>query len=488
VSEREVLHQVLDDLKREAGLRYADLRFVEEQTERVRVRNGRLDACDTARERGVGVRVLIDQAWGFASAPGLDVDRVRRAARRAVEVARASAKLVTERVSLAHVTGSPARGRYATRLYRDPFSVPLDEKVADLAAPTERMLKGASVVRTAEAHMRWTRQRKILVTSEGTDIEQEFTYGGAGMHCIAVSSDGHTQRRSYPTFMDGDPGQGGYERVTLMRMTDAAEIVRDEAVALLKAEPLPAGKRVVILEGSQLALQVHESCGHPAELDRALGTEVSLAGGSFLRPAMLGRFTYGSSKVNLTAEALTPGGLGTFGWDDEGTPATRTPIVKEGLFVGYLSSRETAARIGTRPSGAMRASGYARPPLIRMVNVNLEPDPKGGTLEELIADTDDGLLIATNKSWSIDDLRLNFQFGCEVAWEIRKGKLGRMFRDPVYTGITPRFWRGCDAVCGNTAWKLWGILNCGKGEPGQVMHVSHGAAPARFIDVEVGHG
>ena len=271
-------------------------------------------------------------------------------------------------------------------------------------------------------------------------------------------------------------------------MTDAAEIVRDEAVALLKAEPLPAGKRVVILEGSQLALQVHESCGHPAELDRALGTEVSLAGGSFLRPAMLGRFTYGSSKVNLTAEALTPGGLGTFGWDDEGTPATRTPIVKEGLFVGYLSSRETAARIGTRPSGAMRASGYARPPLIRMVNVNLEPDPKGGTLEELIADTDDGLLIATNKSWSIDDLRLNFQFGCEVAWEIRKGKLGRMFRDPVYTGITPRFWRGCDAVCGNTAWKLWGILNCGKGEPGQVMHVSHGAAPARFIDVEVGHG
>jgi TldD protein len=237
-----------------------------------------------------------------------------------------------------------------------------------------------------------------------------------------------------------------------------------------------------------MALQVHESCGHPTELDRALGSEISLAGGSFLQPRHLHTLRYGSERVNLTADATVPGGLGTFGWDDEGTPARRVPLVERGLFVGYLSSRETAGALGLRPSGAMRASSAVRMPLVRMVNVNLDPDPSGPTLDELIADTDDGILVETNRSWSIDDLRLNFHFGCEIAWEVRRGRRVRLLRGPVYTGITPRFWGGLDAVCGPSEWRLYGVMNCGKGEPMQLLPVGHGASPARFRGVEVGHG
>jgi TldD protein len=487
MNERDLLRAALDELRHHADVEYAELRFVEEHTERLRVRDGRLESVDTGESRGVGVRVLAEGAWGFACIAGSDPARIREAARHARAVARASALAGGERVRLAPLE-APARGQYASVVERDPFAVPLDEKIELLSRATLAMLAGGAPVRRAEARMGWTRQRKLLVTSEGTDVEQHFTYGGAGMNCVAVGVDGRTQRRSHPTFSDGEAGQGGYERVARIDLLGHAERVREEAIALLTAPPLEAGRKTLLLESSQLALQIHESCGHPTELDRALGTEISLAGGSFLQPTMRGTFRYGSPLVNLVADATTPGGLGTFGWDDEGTPAKRTPLVHEGIFVGYLSSRETAARLGTVSSGAMRADGWARSPLIRMVNVNLEPDPRGPTLDELIADTDDGVLLATNKSWSIDDLRLGFQFGCEIAWEIKKGRRVRMLRNPVYSGITPEFWGACDAVCGPSEWRLWGVLNCGKGEPMQMMAVGHGTAPARFRDVEVGNG
>lgn len=488
MDERQLLLEVLADLQKHGDVEYADLRLVADATERLRVRNARLENCDTGESVGVGVRVVADGAWGFAATPGADPARVRAAALAARAVARASARAGGARVRLAPLDGPPATGRYETPVARDPFAVSLDEKVRDLAVPTERILRAGRPVRAAEGRMLWTRQRKRLVTSDGVDVEQHLTFGSAGIWCVAVGDDGRAQRRSHPCYLDGDAAQGGYERVAAMRLAEESERVREEAVALLAADPAPAGARTVILESSQLALQIHESCGHPAELDRALGTEISLAGGSFLQPGMLGSFRYGDARVNLTADATSPGGLGTFGWDDEGVAARAVPIVREGIFVGYLSSRETAARLGVAPSGAMRADGWGRAPLIRMVNVNLEPDPHGPSLDELIADTDDGLYLATNKSWSIDDLRLNFQFGCEVAWEIKKGRRVRMLRDAVYTGITPRFWGRCDAICGPREWRLWGILNCGKGEPMQTMQVGHGTAPARFTDVEVGHG
>jgi TldD protein len=273
--------------------------------------------------------------------------------------------------------------------------------------------------------------------------------------------------------------------VRAMRLVEEAPRVAEEAEALLAAPPCPEGRRTLILDGGQLALQVHESCGHPIELDRVLGMELSYAGDSFLTLDKLDAFQYGSREVNIVADATAPGGLGTFGWDDEGVPAQRTPIVEAGRFVGYLSSRETAPAVGRTSSGSMRASGWHRIPLIRMTNVNLLPGA-AGSLEDLIADTDDGLFLATNKSWSIDNKRLNFQFGAEVAREIKGGKLGQLYKNATYTGITPEFWGACDAVCGPEAWRLWGTPNCGKGEPSQTARVGHGVAPARFRNVQVG--
>ncbi|HEX8791708.1 MAG TPA: TldD/PmbA family protein, partial [Polyangiaceae bacterium] len=377
------------------------------------------------------------------------------------------------------------RGSYETPLAVDPFTVPVEDKLAALDAPVRALRTGDARLKSAEAWMDWTRQRKRLLTTEGTDLAQAFTYGACGMHVFALGDDGTSQRRSYPTWQGGDGFQAGWERVKALDLLGHAEPVKDEVLALLVAPPCPADSRTLLLESSQVALQIHESCGHPTELDRALGTEISLAGGSFMQPTMLGRLRYGSPLVTIVADSTSEGGNGTFGWDDEGVPAGKRALVEQGLFVDYLSSRETAAALGRASTGTMRAEGWNRSPLIRMVNVSLEPGATGG-LDDLVADTDDGVLMATDKSWSIDDIRLNFQFSCEIAWEVKRGKRTRILRDPFYTGITPRFWGSCDAVCGPAEWRLWGVTTCGKGDPMQIMHVGHGASPARFRNVTVG--
>ncbi len=484
--EAHALNEALAALHRAGDAEHAEVRFVDEERQRIRVRNGRLESLESDARIGVGIRVIARGAWGFAATPGCDVAQVVATALRARDVAIASARTGGEKVRLAPI--SPARGRYETPVAIDPFAVSLDAKIDLLTRACDALRAGSPLIRRAEASMLWTRQRKRLLTTDGVDVEQRLVWGGAGMQCVAVGDDGRVQRRSFPAGEDGDVGQGGYERIASIALVVEAERIRDEAIALLRAEPVPAGRRTIIFESSQLALQIHESCGHATELDRIFGTEISLAGGSFLKASMLGSFRYGSPRVNLVADATSPGGLGTFGWDDEGVAASCNDLVREGVLQGFLSSRETAARIGKSSSGSMRADGASRTPLIRMVNVNLLPDANGPSLEDLVADTDDGILIATNKSWSIDDLRLDFQFGCEAAWEIKRGRRTRLLRDPVYTGVTPEFWQRCDAICGPGDWKLWGILNCGKGEPMQLMGVGHGAAPARFRDIEVGHG
>jgi TldD protein len=249
----------------------------------------------------------------------------------------------------------------------------------------------------------------------------------------------------------------------------------------------PSTTTTLIIDSSQLALQVHESMGHPTELDRVLGDEAALAGTSWVSVADLGSLRYGSEIVNVTADATVPGSLGSFGWDDEGVEARRDHLIRDGVLTGFMSSRESAAVIGRSSNACMRADGWGCTPLVRMTTVSLEPGD-AGTLEDLIADTDDGLYVETNHSWSIDDRRLNFQFACEIGWEVRDGKLGRMVKRPNYTGITPRFWGSCDAICSAEAWTVWGVDNCGKGEPMQAAHVAHGTAPARFRDVQVGVG
>jgi TldD protein len=477
------LRAALDWLRKQPDVRYAEVRFVDDTSERLHVRDGRPERVTREASRGVGIRVLGRRAWGFACSADPSETALVDAARRAVAIAHASGAVA--HAEIVFPEQPPAVGTYATDVALDPFAVPLETKLAELDAPVRKLKEGDKRLHSAEAWMEWTRQQKRLLSTEGTDTRQSFTYGACGMQIVALGDDGISQRRTYPTWQGGEGFQAGYERIRALDLLGNVGRTRDEALALLAAPACPAGKRTLILDSSQMGLQIHESCGHPTELDRAMGTEISLAGGSFMQPDLLGRLRYGSRIVNLVADATSPGGNGTFGWDDEGVAAGKHALVRDGLFVDYLSSRETAAAIGRTSTGTMRADGWNRTPLIRMVNVSLEPG--SGSLEDLVADTKDGILFATDKSWSIDDLRLNFQFSCEIAWEIKNGKRTRILRDPFYTGITPYFWRSCDAICGPDEWRLWGITSCGKGDPMQIMHVGHGASPARFRDVTVGN-
>jgi TldD protein len=476
------LRAALAELSQAPDVRYGEVHFVDETSERFVFRDGRAEEVTRGVQTGASVRVLGSRTWGFACTADLSEGGLVRAAREALAVARASSRVA--RTTVLFPPQNASVGTYETPLVIDPFTIPLADKLATLEAPVRALLAFGKPVQSAEASMEWTRLHKRMLSTEGSDTSQSFTYGACGMQVTAVDDGGQTQCRSYPVWVGGNSFQAGYERVEALDLLGNTTRIAEEARDLLRAPPCPSGVKDVILESSQVALQIHESCGHPTELDRALGSEISLAGGSFLQPHMLGSFRYGSPIVDLVADSVTEAGLGTFGWDDEGTPAGRHPLVREGIFVDYLSSRETAAALGRASTGTMRAEGYSRTPLIRMVNVSLEPG--SGTLDDLIADTEDGIYFECDKSWSIDDLRLDFQFSCELAWEIKHGKKTRLLRDPVYTGVTPRFWGACDAITGPSEWKLWGVDSCGKGDPIQLMHVAHGASPARFRDVTVG--
>jgi TldD protein len=460
-----------------SGADYADARIVLKRDQLVATKNGRVDRMTDAESEGIGVRVLVGGAWGFACDRRLTEEGARNAATRACTFARAAAG----RHSRALAPVEPRHGRHESRVERDPFAVPLADKV-DLCLRADAALQGEHVI-VRQVMVRARREHKLLLSSEGTEVEQILTESGAGMDC-AAARDGVFQMRSYPSAHIGSSCQSGWEYVDGLRLVEEAPRVAEQAAALVRADPCPSGITTVVLDGDQVALQVHESVGHPTELDRVYGTEASYAGTSFLRPGDLGSLEYGSELMNITADPTTEGGLGSFGFDDEGVAATPTPVVEAGRLTGFLTSRETAARIGAGSGGSMRADGWNRMPLVRMTNLHIEPGE--GTLEELLADVDDGVYMETNRSWSIDDKRLNFQFGTQIAWEIKQGKLGRMLRDATYTGITPEFWGSLDAVAGRDDWKLYGLTNCGKGQPGQSAHVSHGAAPARFRRVQVG--
>ncbi len=464
------------------GASYADARTVRRMDERITIRTGRVAGAARREDEGFGVRVLVDGAWGFASSSHLTTAEAERVAVTAVRIARASARTLRRRVELDDQP--PQRGRFETPVAEDPFAVPLETKVGDLLAVDEAMRRAAPLAFT-EATYRADSSWTTFTSTEGTDVAQAMTHTGSAIEANAVDGDEH-QRRSYPE--EGGLRAGGYEAVRALDLPAHAPVMAEEAVALLSAPQCPPGRRTIVLDPTQLYLQIHESCGHPTELDRVFGTEASYAGTSFLTTDRLAEgFRYGSELVDIVADATAPGGLGTFGWDDEGVPAQSVPLVRGGIFVGYLSSRETAPRIGRRSGGAMRADGWNRIPLIRMTNINLLPRP-GMTLEEIIADTDDGLYLVSNRSWSIDDRRLNFQFATEKAYEIRHGRLGRLLKNPTYTGITPEFWRSCDAVADERSYRMLGTPTCGKGEPVQDAHVGHGCSGARFRDVQVGVG
>jgi TldD protein len=467
---------------RAAGAEYADARFVSEESESLTVKNQEMEGIDRSLSQGVGIRVLVDGSWGFAATARPDGPEIERTAALAVAIARASSRLPAEPVKLADV--EPAVAEWSTEVVEDPFAVSLDEKVGLLMAASAR-LQGVQGVTFAESTLDFYRRRSSFASSEGAAIEQTIVNSGGGIEATAIA-DGEMQRRSFPNSFRGHLRAAGYEHIRTLGLVEGAERIGNEAVALLSAPDCPGELTTLVLDSNQVVLQVHESVGHPVELDRVLGMEESFAGTSFVRPADRGRLRYGSDLVTITADATLPGGLGSFGFDDEGVPAERTVVIEDGIFQNFISSRETAPVLGpaSRSSGAMRADGWQSLPLIRMTNISLEP--REGTLEEIIGDTKDGIYMDTNQSWSIDDKRVNFQFGCEIAWRIKDGRLTDVYRNPTYTGITTEFWGSCDAVGGPDAWTVWGTPNCGKGQPMQVARVGHGTPPARFRNVRVG--
>ena len=475
---RDIAELVLD-VAAQAGAAYADCRVVQRQVQALSVKDGRFAEVTAREDAGVGVRALVDGAWGFASCDRMDAASLEDAARLACRIARASARL--RRVPVRLAPCPPAVGTYATPVGRDPFEVSLEEKM-DLLIRADEAMGAVAGVTSHRASLEFVREQRYFASTEGASVEQLIVESGGGMDATATG-DGEVQTRSHPNSFGRHQLCAGYEAVEAMDLAGNAERIGSEAVALLTAPPCPTGRMTLILDGTQAALQVHESCGHATELDRVRGDEAAYAGTSFLTPDLRGRFRYGSEHVTITADATATGGLGTFGWDDEGVAAQRTVLVDRGVFRGYMSSRETAADHGEPSSGAMRAESWNRIPIVRMTNVNLEPGES--SLEEMIATTEHGVYLQTNRSWSIDDRRLNFQFGTQNGHLIRDGRVVGLVRNAIYAGRTPDFWRSCDAVAGPAEWRMWGVVNCGKGQPAQLVHVGHGAAPCRFQGVAV---
>ena len=475
------------DLAAVQGASYADIRLVNTDRETYVVRNGVVDTLSASQSTGFGVRVVADGGWGFAASNDFSPSEVDRVTALAVRIARSSALQPPtgadgKRDGVRLGPAVTSKGAYSTPLEIDPFTISPDEKLALLlAADAETAL--VQGITSRRSNLVLIREQKTFANSEGSHVEQTIYESGAGIQTTAVGN-GEVQRRSYPDSHGLQLGRAGWEYILAMDLAGNAQRTAEEAVALLTADQCPSGETTGIIGGCQLALQVHESCGHAVELDRALGSEAAFAGTSFLTPGKLNDYRYGSEHVNITADSLRLPGLGAYGWDDEGVPAQSTPIIKNGLFVGYLMSRESASVLGLESNGCMRASSWDRIPLVRMTNVSLEPG--AWSLDDLIADTNTGIFMETNRSWSIDDRRYNFQFGTEIGYEIKEGKLGRLLKNCTYTGITPQFWNSCDAVCNQDHWVMWGTPQCGKGQPGQVAHTGHGAAPARFRNLQVG--
>ncbi len=455
------------------GAEYADVREVERTSETVQLKDGEVESVDRAADRGVGLRLLHRGSWGFAASDACDGD-LSALLEEALRRADAAASVQTRRVALAPL--EPQRGEYRTAFRQDPFAVPLERRVELLREADDRM-RGPRV-RSRRSTVFSFRTVKRLVTSEGTDVSQEIVECGAGLSVIAVKAGAPPAIRSDMR----NARQAGWEWVEELDVVARAARYREDAEAILDAPPAASGRTTLVLDQPFLALLVHESCGHPTESDRVLEHEVAFAGTSFMWPGDRGRLRYGSAQVSMTADATIPGGMGTFGWDDDGVPATRTPLVERGIFTGYLTSRETAGALGMAASGgSARAQGWQHFPIVRMVNVSLEPGSH--RYEDLVRDVEDGLLLESPASYSLDEKRENFHFSAQVARVIKGGEVQGHVRGVGFQSLTRDFWGACDAVADD--WELHGFLSCAKGEPLQLMRVGHGAAHARFRDLPI---
>jgi TldD protein len=477
----ELAHIAVEEAVR-LGASFADARFEFRQIEDIITKNGLLHQATVRTERGLGVRALVRGAWGFVAIGEPTRHDVAIAAKRAVDLARAASILQDIPVRL--VDEEPHRAIFRTQIKRDPLAVPIEDKV-ELLLECDRRMRAVPLITLAIGNFSAQRQRKVYVNSEGTEIDQELVATGVGYQ--AGASDGADfQLRSFPYGGRAHYLGRGWEMISELPLVDSAERIANEAVEQLRADPCPNQRTTLILGTGQMARQIHESVGRNVELDRVLGMERNSSGASFLTTDRLGSFDFGSKQVSLYADAREMGAPGTFGFDDEGVEAQRVELVTEGRFTGYLSSRETAERVGLeRSSGAMRAQSWSTFPTVRMTNVSLEPG-NAGDLEALIADTKNGVLVDNPRAWSSDELGGQFLASSETAWEIKNGKRTRRLKNPTYQGLTPAFWRSCDAVCGESSWTMHGVGPDLKSRPLQIFTVGHGSSPARFTEIEIG--
>lgn len=457
-----------------------DVRVALETEEAVHIRNGQPDAIGYEENFGLGVRIYLQDSEGFASTNEITKDTVIKAVRDAFELALRKKAILHKNKLLpeefpAHVAS------LKTRIMKDPFSVSISEKLEILNRAYEETSKIQGIVAFL-GFIRSFKKQSWFANLAGSSIYQEAISCGAGMEAYALVN-GELQRRSYPT-ESGNFAQEGYEFIESMNLPENARKTAEEAVMLCKAETCPEKETTVVIAADQMALQIHESIGHPVELDRVLGREVSLAGTSYLKPGAFGKKIFKSDLVNIVSDATYPGGFGSFFYDDEGFSGKKFYVIRNGTFVNFLTSADTAIEVGQNSNGCARADGAHRIPLVRMSNVNLEPGNLG--FEELISDINEGIYLETTKSWSIDDLRMNFQFAVELAREIRNGKLGKLYKNVNYTGITPIFWSNLVSLGNENTFMMRGFTNCGKGTPIQIMHVAHGSPVACFRDVKVG--
>ncbi len=472
---------VYDILNRLHGMSipFADVRLTSDDTEEIVFEKGELRAYEqTLDSVNLGIRVLTDGCFGFAGTNDLSPASIDRTIKLAVENAKHGS--LFKRCPVSFPPLKPFTGSYFGKPDVDPFLMDKQDKIARVHSLAKK-LHGAATEQIVFDYLyaSFSRQYKIYANTEGT-FTDTLLYHVLPIANIVSSDGAETQTRTWPGHMSARVG--GFEVLDDLGGEETFASLVKEAVDLLKAPRIEEERTDIIIGGGHLALQLHESVGHATESDRIFGMEISYAGKTFVKPEMIGNFRYGSGKVNIASDSTDPRGMGFHLVDDDGVPAKREDIIRDGTLVGQQTSRETAQLLGLQPSSNMKATHGFNIPLIRMTNFNLLPG-SAGTLQDLIASTENGYFLDYTKTWSIDDNRRNFQFTTEIGWKIKDGKLTGIVKEPTYYGITPEFWGSCDAVCGESEWRYHGTFHCGKGEPGQVMHLSHGVAPARFRNV-----
>ena len=474
---REACKQAAD-----AGCRYADARYLEIRRQRISSRDHALSASSDSDDRGFGVRVLYRGAWGFASAPGNEPADIRRVVELAIRIARVSA-LAARAGGVQWAPEASLRMDYVSHCEIDPFAVALEDKADLLLSANEAMLKNSAIKR-AQGYLLFKRVRRWFVNSEGSEMHSDVTSSESVISAIAVSQDDFQERN-----WKAPSSNRGFECYRRDEFVAEAERVAAEAEEKLSAKLAPEGHFDIVTDSENLALTIHESVGHATELDRVMGYEVSMAGSSFVTREKLGEFRYGSDAVTLVADNTLQHGLATQGFDDDGVPGQRWDIVRDGVFQAYSTGREFAHYAGEeRSRGCCRADHWSSIPIVRIPNLYLRPRDEPLDPDELIADIRHGLYFEGMDSFSIDQWRLNFQFGGNAVWEIRNGKKAGMLKAALYQSRTPVFWNACDATCDASHWRAHGVMNCGKGDPMQIAQMTHGAAPTRFRNIRICRG